>query len=220
MAFICVFIDLDVKAPSVKVWSKLGLLLKRPEVVLFLFFCGLIGCVWGFIETFIAWLLEELQASRTLIGFNFTVAAIVGIPFNVYAGSFEKRFGHVPIIIFGIFVYGIRCIGYSFATEAYHVVMFEVLDGITNTLVIVVMTTYASKLSSSDLIATMQAAWAAMHFSVGRSLGSMIGGILMQMIGPSMTYMVSYFPNKFSITCFSNCFNQRFNYFFTFRRLP
>jgi MFS family permease len=190
MALICVFVNLDVKAPSIKVWNKLGKLLQRPEVSLFLFFCGLIGCVWGFIETFIAWFLEELHASRTLIGFNITVAAVVGMPFNLFAGRIEKRFGHVPIIIFGIFVYAVRCVGYSFATEAYHVIMFEVLDGITSTLLIVTMTTYASKLSSTDLIATMQAAWAAMHFSVGRSLGSMVGGLLMQSLGPSLTYLV------------------------------
>lgn len=208
MALICVFVNLDGKPPSMKVWSKLGNLLQRPEVSLFLFFCGLIGCVWGFIETFITWLLEELHASRTLIGLNMTIAALVGIPFNLFAGQFEKRFGHVPIIIFGIFVYAIRCIGYSFATQAYQVILFEVLDGITTTLLIVTMTTYASKLSSTDLIATMQAAWAAMHFSVGRSLGSLIGGVLMENLGPSMTYLVRIFSFHiyfyFSFFHFSN----------------
>lgn len=63
-----------------------------------------------------------------------------------------------------MFVFAFRLIGYSFSTNSYHVLFFEAFDGFTSTLSIVILTTYASKLSSTDLIATMQAAWAALYF--------------------------------------------------------
>ena len=109
--------------------------------------------------------MEELGATRTLIGFSFSLSALSGIPFNVFAGYFERKCGHVPILIFTMFVFAFRLIGYSYSTNSYHVLFFEAFDGFTSTLSIVILTTYANKLSSTDLLATMQAAWAALYFS-------------------------------------------------------
>ena len=37
--------------------------------------------------------MEELGATRTLIGFSFSLSALSGIPFNVFAGYFERKVG-------------------------------------------------------------------------------------------------------------------------------
>ena len=190
MAVVSFFIDLNIKPPAMELWGKLSKLLRNKEVAILLFYVTFIGSTWGFIETFIVWYLEELNASRFLIGLSFSISAISGIPFNIYAGTIERRIGHVMILIIGIMVYAIRLIGYSFAPNAFVVLAFETLEGITTTLLIVTITTYAAILSTHELLATMQAAWAALHFAVGRALGSVVGGFLFENLGAHQAYQV------------------------------
>ncbi|XP_074599701.1 major facilitator superfamily domain-containing protein 6-like [Brevipalpus obovatus] len=190
MALVTVFIKLDIKPPATNVMSKLNQLIRSREVVIFLFYVTFIGSTWGFIETFIALFLEELNASRFAMGLCSTVAALSGIPFSIYAGFFERRLGHITILVIGLMVYSVRLLGYSFANNALMVLGFEALEGITTTLMLITITTYASSLSSLDLLTTMQATWAALHFSVGRAMGSMVGGFLFDRFGSRRAYQM------------------------------
>lgn len=190
MAFITLFMDLNIKPPSLQIWKRVGELVKNSEVLILLVFVTFIGSTWGFIETFIVWYLEELGASRSLIGFSFTIAALSGIPLTIFAGAIERRIGHIPILIIGIFAYAVRLIGYSYSQNAYHVLFFEILEGISTSLVVVTITTYARVLSSTELLATMQATWSTLHYAAGRALGSAIGGVMMDNLGSKNTYQL------------------------------
>lgn len=190
MAVVTLFIRLDIKPPAVNIWSKVFKLLRNKEAAIFLIFVTFIGSTWGFIETFIALFLEELNSSRFVMGMSISIAAFSGIPFTIFAGSIERRIGHVSILIIGILVYALRLVGYSFAPNAYVVLAFESLEGVTTTLLLITITTYASTLSSTDLLATMQATWAALHFSVGRALGSVVGGYLFESFGSRASYQI------------------------------
>lgn len=66
--------------------------------------------------------------------------------------------------------------------------LLETLEGVTTSLVVVTITTYSAVLATPDLVATMQATWAALHFAVGRAIGSAAGGFLMEILGPTLTY--------------------------------
>lgn len=48
----------------------MGELVRNSEVVVLLVFVTVIGTTWGFIETFIVLYLQQLNASRTTIGFT------------------------------------------------------------------------------------------------------------------------------------------------------
>jgi MFS family permease len=190
MAIISQFMNLNIKAPSLQIWKKVGMLFRNSEVTVLLLFVAFIGSAWGFIETFIVWYLEELGASRSIIGLSISLGAASGIPMSIFAGDLERKFGYIRILIFGIIVYAIRLIGYSYSANAYHVLIFETMEGITMTLVIITITNYSTILSTSELVATMQATWAALHFSVGRALGSGIGGLLMDNFGSKIAYQI------------------------------
>lgn len=190
MAIISQFMNLNIKPPSLQIWKKVGKLFRNSEVTVLLLFVTLIGSTWGFIETFIVWYLEELGASRTIIGLSITLGAASGIPMSIFAGDLERKFGFIKILVFGLIVYAIRLIGYSYSTNAYHVLIFETMEGITMTLVIITITNYSTILSTSELVATMQATWVALHFSVGRALGSGIGGLLMDHFGSKIAYQI------------------------------
>ncbi|XP_067134457.1 major facilitator superfamily domain-containing protein 6-like [Centruroides vittatus] len=190
MAIIALIVSLDVKPPTLHVWKNLGKLLKNVEVDTLLFYCTFIGSCWGFLETFFLWFMEGLGASKSLMGLTFTVGAVSGIPVTLIAGALARKLGHVPLIVFGLIVYCGRFIGYSFIETPYEALGLEALECITMGLMMITLTTYANLLAGNELVATMQATWASLHFSVGRALGSVIGGFLMEQFGTRKTYQI------------------------------
>lgn len=69
------------------------------------------GTAWGYIESFLFWLLEDLGASRLLMGSTITVGGIAGIPLLVMSGPLISKVGHANIIFIGFVFYSIRLIG-------------------------------------------------------------------------------------------------------------
>lgn len=90
----------------------------------------------------------------------------------------------------GMIAYAVRLVAFSYVSNVYYALMIEVLEGITFTLMMIVITNYAAIISSKDLIATMQSAWAVLHFSVGRAAGSGVGGVMVDNLGPRLSYQL------------------------------
>ncbi|XP_076319059.1 major facilitator superfamily domain-containing protein 6-like [Tachypleus tridentatus] len=190
MAALTLFMNLTVKAPSMQLLSNIRRLLKNPETTILLLYCAFIGSAWGFLETFLLWYLESLGASKTLMGMTFTVGSLCGIPTTLLAGFLSRKFGFAPLISLGLFAYSVRFVGYSYIPTPYHALIFEALESFTFALMIVILTTYSSILATSELVATMQATWGAIHFAVGRALGSVIGGFMIDSLGSRTTYQL------------------------------
>ena len=71
----------------------------------------IIGTVFGFIETFLFWLLEDLGADKSLMGFTVTVGSSVGIPLLMISTFIITKLGHVNTIVLGFAIYVIRLMG-------------------------------------------------------------------------------------------------------------
>lgn len=69
------------------------------------------GTVWGYIESFLFWLLEDLGASRSLMGITITVGGIAGIPLLVLSGPIIHRIGHANVLFIGFVFYAVRLLG-------------------------------------------------------------------------------------------------------------
>ena len=69
------------------------------------------GTAWGFIENFLFWLLQDLGASRSLMGVTVTVGGIAGIPLLVLSGPIISRIGHANVLFIGFIFYAIRLFG-------------------------------------------------------------------------------------------------------------
>nr|CAD7201163.1 unnamed protein product [Timema douglasi] len=66
------------------------------------------GTAWGYIESFLFWLLQDLGASGSLMGITITVAGIAGIPLLVLSGPIIDRIGHANVLFIGFIFYAIR----------------------------------------------------------------------------------------------------------------
>jgi cyanate permease len=69
------------------------------------------GTAWGYIESFLFWLLQDLGASRSLMGITITVGGVAGLPLLVLSGPIIRKLGHANVIFIGFVFYAIRLVG-------------------------------------------------------------------------------------------------------------
>lgn len=74
-------------------------------------FIFLSGTAWGYIESFLFWLLQDLGASRSLMGITITVGGVAGLPLLVLSGPIIRRVGHANVLFIGFVFYAIRLLG-------------------------------------------------------------------------------------------------------------
>lgn len=69
------------------------------------------GTAWGYIESFLFWVLQDLGATRSLMGITITIGGIAGIPLLVMSGPIIEHIGHANVLFIGFIFYAIRLVG-------------------------------------------------------------------------------------------------------------
>ena len=128
---------------------------KNAEVVAFLGMMLFAGVFWGFIEAFLFWHLDDLGASRALMGWTVAVGMVTSLPFLIFSGPITDTIGHMNVIILGMLAYTGRMLGYSFISQAAYVYPFEALEGLTMALMMTSAVTYVAKISTPTTIASV-----------------------------------------------------------------
>ena len=128
---------------------------KNAETVAFLGMMLFAGVFWGFIEAFLFWHLDDLGASRALMGWTVAVGMVTSLPFLIFSGPITDTIGHMNVIILGMLAYTGRMLGYSFISQAAYVYPFEALEGLTMALMMTSAVTYVAKISTPTTIASV-----------------------------------------------------------------
>ncbi|PSN42174.1 hypothetical protein C0J52_09851 [Blattella germanica] len=155
-------INLEFKAPATNVVSDVMTVLKNIEIVALFVAIFILGTAWGYIESFLFWLLQDLGGSRSLMGITITVGGIAGIPLLVLSGPIIDRIGHANVLFIGFVFYAIRLLA----------------------------VTYAAKLSTTTTDTSIQGLLGGMYFGVGKGAGSLFGGYMMKAFGTRPTYQI------------------------------
>lgn len=126
------------------------------------------GTAWGYIESFLFWLLQDLGGSKSLMGLTITVGGIVGIPLLVLSGPIIKKLGHANVIFIGFVFYAIRLLGYSLIYNPWLCLIFEAMESITFSLSFTAAVTYAAKLSTVTTDTSIQGMLGGLYYGVGK----------------------------------------------------
>ncbi|XP_063588960.1 major facilitator superfamily domain-containing protein 6-like [Penaeus indicus] len=153
-------------------------LVTRMEINVHFLMVLLLGTNWGFIESFLFLYLDTLGAPTFLMGLTLTVGSLVGLPVMFIADTVIHKLGRATIFALSFFSYSVRLIGYSYISDPWLVFIFEAFEIITYQLMWVAAMTSCPVLAPKGLLATMTALTGTIHFSLGRGLGSLIGGYL------------------------------------------
>ncbi len=65
--------------------EKILQVLRRLDVLAFLTAFLLAGLLWGLMETYLFWFMEDLGASKLLMGGSLAVGTIAGVPISIFS---------------------------------------------------------------------------------------------------------------------------------------
>ncbi|KAL4712762.1 hypothetical protein ACJJTC_008059 [Scirpophaga incertulas] len=207
-------IDLEFKQPAQNLLEDVLTVFRNVEIVALFIACFIMGTAWGYIESFLFWLLQDLGASRSLMGITITVGGVAGLPLLVLSGPIIRKIGHANVIFIGFVFYAIRLLGYSLIYNPWLCLIFEALESVTSSLSFTAAVTYAARLSSTTTDTSVQGLLGGLYYGVGRGAGSLIGGYLMKYFGTRPTYQIFA-----ASTLLTGCIYFLFNTFYIRKRI-
>ena len=159
-----------------------GLLANRSFLVFVTFTC-LVQITFSAYNTFFSLYFTSLGGATNLLGTAWMLSAISEIPFFHYGEVLLRRYGPANLLRFAAIVFGARWVIYPLLTSPGAVLAAQLLQGLSFGLFYLAAVHYASTLSPRELLTTGQSLFAAITFGIGSTLGSFVGGILVQYLG-------------------------------------
>ncbi|KAB7496862.1 Major facilitator superfamily domain-containing protein 6 [Armadillidium nasatum] len=178
----------EVEPTKDDILKNVGKLLARVEIDIFLLVIFFLGMNWGFLETYLFLYLDELKAPTYLLGLTLSVGCASGIPAMMYSDLIVEKIGRGNIFLISFIAYVIRFVGYSYINSPWLCFPFEILEIFTYQLMWVAAATYCPILAPKGLLATMTGIAGSVHYSLGRGMGSFIGGCMINWIGLRLTF--------------------------------
>ena len=114
------------------------------------------GVGHGMSHSFLNWFLEDLGATKTLMGVAVICRSTLDLLTFFAAGSLIKAIGQIKIMIFALISYGIAFTLYSMLTNPWWVLPIEMLVGCTYAASWSACTSYMADASSSESVTTIQ----------------------------------------------------------------
>ena len=162
----------------------------KTEVLAFLFAFLMAGIMWGYLENFLFWHLEDLGATKFLMGISLAVGTIAGVPLTMFSTLIIQGLGHRKIVVLAIVLYAIRMFGYSELTKVEVFLAFEVAKPFCTTLLLISVMTFVKDNAPLTTIATMEAIFGSTYFGVGRGLGGLFGGFSIEAFGNVQSFRI------------------------------
>merc|ERR1719430_1787486 len=181
-------LNLSFKKPAKKVFKNLGKLIIQPHIFMFLIIFFICGAVWGFLESYLFWFLEDLGSTKLTMGISLAVGTVAGIPLTIGSGAIIRRLGNTNVIVVALALYCLRLLGYSIINSPLQSLGFEILKPFGNSLLMIAAMTYAKNNADISNMASLEGVMGALYFGIGKALGSLSGGLAIERIGVRNTF--------------------------------
>lgn len=188
--------------------SDLSILLKNRQFIAFLVFGFFYQMAVAFESNFLPYLMTDLNLDNTDVGLILCIRALMEIPFLFFISALRRYIKSQCLIIISALLMGIECLLFCFFVNSLpQMLLFAILFGFGNGIFIGVSTNYIYILAPSHLRATAHG----MYISVSQIsgiTGSLLGGILFDMIGGKHFYFVAACTFFLSILIFTGSFKK------------
>mmetsp|Transcript_14709 Transcript_14709/g.35887 ORF Transcript_14709/g.35887 Transcript_14709/m.35887 type:complete len:554 (-) Transcript_14709:138-1799(-) len=169
--------------------AALCMLCQSKEVVAFYLCCVTMGFGMSLVESFLfLFLTQKLGSSLLICGISVVVTVLFEIPLFMVTDRLLSTCGIVVMIIVAQGSYAIRVFGYTLVSNAWMILAFEPLHGVTYACMKTAQVNYTSfVVARPGLESTAQGLTTVMS-SMGTILGQWIGGWILEVYGPSVLY--------------------------------
>ncbi|XP_050738506.1 major facilitator superfamily domain-containing protein 6-like isoform X1 [Eriocheir sinensis] len=200
-AALMLFLRLEFKLPATSLTRNILSQIANAEVLMFFAAVLVAGIFFGFLETYMYRYLSGLGASPVLVGLTVTVGAPFEVVLTLLASYLVPLTGHAPIIVFGLFGHAVRLFGFSLLVNPWWVLPFEILESVTNGLLVTVGIMYCTVLFSLESIASFRGIFSVVYFGVGQLVGAASGSWLQSALGDRGAFRAfGYFAVAFAFS--------------------
>lgn len=133
-------------------------------------------------------LVSTIGASNTLCGYTVVVSIIFEVPVYFLAPHLLKRLSTGATFVIGAIALLIRMVGFSLATNGWHVLLVEPMHGVTFATADVAAVAYVAANTPGGGHAVAQSAIFVVR-AVGMAIGSVAGGWVLQQFGARVLYL-------------------------------
>ena len=86
-------LSLDFKPPAKKILQHIRKVICRLDVISYFVAFLIAGVMWGFLESFLFWYMEDLGASKFLLGMSLGIGTLAGVPLTIFSHLLLKNLG-------------------------------------------------------------------------------------------------------------------------------
>jgi MFS transporter, PPP family, 3-phenylpropionic acid transporter len=182
-------------------WQGATAMLRRADMRVVLLTVFLLSSATNPIFSFFGIYIQALGGGTSMLGLTSAVAAISEFPVMFLGGVLTYRLGSRRMFIVALVIYCVRLMLYSIVPSASWVLPVQILHGFSFGIYLMASVTLVHEFVGSELAATAQGLLAsAMAF--GQMTGSIVGGILLDMIGIFMIYRLSIMTTLLALVVF------------------
>lgn len=174
--------------PHEKVFKGIWKVAQRKALLIFILICFLLTITSSVNYSFLPLYYEDLHYPMSLVGLNYTVAALVEVPLFYLSGKAIERFGVMRIVITGSVLYTVKYVWMAFAPNVAIVITIQILDGMAYALYWSASVNLVSDLAPANRTATAQTLYGAIAGSLSGIFGTTGGGYILGHFGPLVMY--------------------------------
>ncbi|XP_037577758.1 major facilitator superfamily domain-containing protein 6 isoform X1 [Dermacentor silvarum] len=174
---------------SVNFLRDIAILFCDVEIVLFTAWTFIVGALMGVVWSFSTWYLEDLHASKLMIGLTNTVMSLcVEVPLFFISKTILERVGYFFSYSAALLAFSIKFIGYSYLVNPWYGLIVDIAGGAIFPLAYSAMTVFAKRASTPGTAASMMCILGSAFEGLGIAAGNLLGGMSIDKIGARLTF--------------------------------
>lgn len=176
-------------AQTIHPYSGLHRLMRNRRFILLLIFTLLIMVGQGMNNNFFTLYYVHLHRPMTLLGTVYAMAALSEMPFFFMSGRLIARFGAERIFLLATGVFILRWLTLGFGPATWVIVLVQLFSGMSFGLSYAAGIAIARQASDETNHATAQTVFSAVNSGIASIIGSAVGGVILQQLGPKAIYL-------------------------------
>nr|XP_037281532.1 major facilitator superfamily domain-containing protein 6-like isoform X1 [Rhipicephalus microplus] len=188
---------------SLNLFKDVATLFCNAEIVLFTAWTFIVGALIGVLWSFSTWYLEDLHASKLMIGLSNTVMSLcVEVPLFFVSNTILERIGYFFSYSAAFLTFSIKFIGYSYLVNPWYGLIVDIPGGAIFPLAYSAMTVFAKRAATPGTTASMMCILGSTLEGLGVAAGNMLGGMSIDRIGARLTFRyLGYVSSGCAVLC-------------------
>eukprot|EP00794_Sanderia_malayensis_P003688 gene3688-4205_t len=160
------------------------------KIFSFLVMTWYLGFTHGGIMNFLNWYLEDLGATRFMMGIGTLCRSFAVVCGFMSSNYFITRFGHLNMILFALVLYTLSFFGYSIIPNAWYALPIEFGQGVCYSISWSASITYLGAAAPKNAEATVQGVLQGVYWGLGTGIGAFVGGAMINTFGAVKSFRI------------------------------